>query len=315
MSTPATVSEKSTTVRSINNSPSRVRPAVKLSRGLAALACRLFPASTAYWIERTVFAPPRARVSPHARKVLANARSFTAGAQGLAAWCWQPDPAGEVAPCRETSTTRPTALLVHGWAGRGSQLTHFVQPLLDQGYRVVTFDAPGHGVSPGKRSSLPIIADAIAEVSAWVGGIDVVVAHSAGAASLTLALDRGLWIRRAALLAPLDDIHSLTYAFLRRQGISEAVIDRVEQRSARWLGMPWSYFRASRRAVERHEPVRIFHDRGDRDVPFSQGERLARAWPDATLRPVQGLGHRGILRAPTVIEEVTSFLRPASTDC
>ena len=41
----------------------------------------------------------------------------------------------------------PLVLLVHGWNGRGSQLGSFVEPLLEGGFQVVTFDAPGHGAS------------------------------------------------------------------------------------------------------------------------------------------------------------------------
>ena len=47
-----------------------------------------------------------------------------------------------------------TILLVHGWSGRGLQLGAFVEPLLEQGYRVATFDAPAHGEAPGRISSM-----------------------------------------------------------------------------------------------------------------------------------------------------------------
>ena len=44
----------------------------------------------------------------------------------------------------------PVVYLVHGWAGRGSQLAGFVEPLTAAGFRAVLFDAPAHGDSePG----------------------------------------------------------------------------------------------------------------------------------------------------------------------
>ena len=46
-------------------------------------------------------------------------------------------------------------LLIHGWNGRGTQLSAFVKPLLHSGFRVLAFDAPAHGKSSGKRKSKP----------------------------------------------------------------------------------------------------------------------------------------------------------------
>jgi pimeloyl-ACP methyl ester carboxylesterase len=39
----------------------------------------------------------------------------------------------------------------------------------------------------------------------------------------------------------------------------------------------------------------ILHDPSDRQVPFSHGEALARAWSGALLQATPGLGHRRLL--------------------
>ncbi|MEZ4682380.1 MAG: alpha/beta fold hydrolase [Caldilineaceae bacterium] len=59
----------------------------------------------------------------------------------------------------------PTVLLVHGWAGRGSQLAPLVAPLVNAGYRVVAFDAPAHGDSPGDRTNLLEVSNLIRTLS------------------------------------------------------------------------------------------------------------------------------------------------------
>src|SRR3954465_10979258 len=41
----------------------------------------------------------------------------------------------------------PVVYLMHGWGGTGEQLDAFVDPLVNGGHRVVSFDAPGHGSS------------------------------------------------------------------------------------------------------------------------------------------------------------------------
>src|SRR5690349_395790 len=48
----------------------------------------------------------------------------------------------------------PPVLLVHGWAGRGTQLGEFVAPLVAAQRRVVALDAPAHGDSPGTQTNV-----------------------------------------------------------------------------------------------------------------------------------------------------------------
>jgi predicted alpha/beta-fold hydrolase len=55
----------------------------------------------------------------------------------------------------------PTVLMVHGWNGRGAQLGAFAPELVHAGFRVVTFDTPAHGRSPGRATNLPEISEAI----------------------------------------------------------------------------------------------------------------------------------------------------------
>lgn len=72
----------------------------------------------------------------------------------------------------------PVVLMVHGWSSGGIQFGAFVQPLVSAGYRVVVFDAPGHGRAQGRRSSLYEMTEAVTKVAASVGAIDTIIAHS-----------------------------------------------------------------------------------------------------------------------------------------
>src|SRR5438105_1441963 len=44
-------------------------------------------------------------------------------------------------------------LLVHGWGGKAAQFFSFVGPLLENGFEVIAFDAPAHGLSSGSFAS------------------------------------------------------------------------------------------------------------------------------------------------------------------
>ncbi len=52
----------------------------------------------------------------------------------------------------------------------------------------------------------------------------------------------------------------------------------------------------------------VLHDPEDREVPFEHGRALADAWPGASLRAVDGLGHRAILRDVGEVARAVAFL-------
>ena len=45
-------------------------------------------------------------------------------------------------------------LLVHGWAGRGTQLFQIADKILENRMMVISFDGPAHGLSSGKRTDM-----------------------------------------------------------------------------------------------------------------------------------------------------------------
>jgi pimeloyl-ACP methyl ester carboxylesterase len=55
-------------------------------------------------------------------------------------------------------------------------------------------------------------------------------------------------------------------------------------------------------------PLLVIHDRDDQDTLWSEGAALADAWPGARMMSTEGLGHRRILREPSVIEAAAEFV-------
>lgn len=247
--------------------------------------------------------PPRIRSHPSTGIIMDRGRRFAVplGTQTVCAWTWG---------------TGPTVLMIHGWGGRASQLAAFVDPLLHMGLRVVAFDAPAHGSSTGRHTNVRQAADAARAVADTAGGVHAVVAHSLGATAIVLALQHGLQIRRAALLAPPDDFAHFFHGFAGRLGLNAAALRHLERRIERVTGVPWRQFRAEHIGSKQHVPLLIVHDEDDQDVPISHGRAWHRAWPGAELVNTAGLGHRAMLRHPDVVGEVTRFISrdaPAET--
>ena len=158
---------------------------------------RLSPQAAARLAERLFFTPHRSRLTPAMRAVLHSGKPFQVEVEGqrIVGWSW-----GE----------GPVVYLIHGWGSRGGRLSTYVQPLVDAGFRVIGFDAIGHGDSGGCMSSMPQMARtlrAVVEANRPVHGI---VAHSLGASVTTLAMEWGLTVGRAVFVAPSADPVSAT---------------------------------------------------------------------------------------------------------
>jgi pimeloyl-ACP methyl ester carboxylesterase len=262
-----------------------------LFRALSAIA----PAAAAELAMALFRRPPRHRGSESERATLEKAERTDLSLDGrhVAIWRWGKGPA---------------VLLVHGWGSRGSRLAPFIAPLTDAGFSVVAFDAPGHGASAGRLSSLPQFISAISAVARKIGGVEAIVAHSMGGAAATLAMARGLSTRRAVFLAPAADPAGYSERFAKIVGLTPPVLARMKQSIERRFGEKWEDFDVLRAAREMTAPLLVFHDREDRDVAWTDGAAIAAAWPGAELVSTVGLGHRRIVQDPDVVSRAVAFV-------
>lgn len=202
----------------------------------------------------------------------------------------------------------PTVLLVHGWEGRGAQLGAFVEPLLGRGFSVVTFDATAHGDSAGARSSLPHFAWCVRAVAAASGGVCAILAHSLGCAATTLAVHDGLQAQRLVYLSPPLDPSDYVLRFGEMLSITSPVLEGMKRRIEHRFGRRWSEFSLANMAPAMTTPLLVVHDRDDEDTFWEDGANLAETWPGARLISTKGLGHRRILRDPSVVAAATEFV-------
>lgn len=204
---------------------------------------------------------------------------------------------------------QPYVLFAHGWSSHGARILPWVGPLNAAGYAVVAFDQAGHGHSGGERSTLPEFTDVLLEIGRRHGPAAAVIGHSLGGAATALALARGLQAERAILVAPAADPVEATRRFARVVGLAEYLCQRMFEMFEARIGMRFDDQQAHRRAPRIGRPGLIVHDLEDREVPWSEGERWARHWPDSRLLSTRGLGHRRILDDPQVIAAGLDFLR------
>ena len=273
--------------------PTPVRTGMRLLQAAApALAARV-----AEWL---FFTPPRTRAARDVRAFLARGRRLDLRVDRRRVATW-------------SLGDGPRVYLVHGWGGRGGRLHHLATALLDAGFTVVWFDAPGHGAAGRGMSSMPEFARALLAVVRTYGPAHAVVTHSLGGAATALAAHWGLDAGRFAFLAPPVNPAAWAIPFAAALGLRPDVIEGLRARSERRLRIRWTDLDVPTIAGRMARPLLVVHDRDDATVPWLEGATIADAWPGARLVTTSGLGHRGVVRDPAVVAEVVRFVSGGGT--
>jgi pimeloyl-ACP methyl ester carboxylesterase len=245
-----------------------------------------------------IFARPRRRELTHNEAALVeSARTIELVVEGrrLHAWCWgDPD--------------APAVVGHHGWGGRGAQLAAFGPRLAAAGYYFVSYDAPAHGESSGRRTNLVDMTDTLTAVLDRLGDARALVTHSMGGMVAARALGAGAAPNALASIAPPGGMHPYLKIFAASLGVGTELEEGILSEIQRRVGLSRADLDCSAMIPGRRIPFLLVYDESDRDVPPEHARRWAEHWPDAAVLRTSGLGHRGILRDGTVQHRVTEFL-------
>ena len=207
---------------------------------------------------------------------------------------------------------QPYVLFAHGWSSHGTRIARWLPALFAEGYAVVTFDQPAHGRSPGTQATLPDFTRHLLAVGDHYGPAAAVIGHSLGGAATLLAMAHGLQASRAVLIAPAADPVAAAERFARVMWIGRRLFQRMFAYFEGRIGITFAEQQAHLNAPVIGRPALIVHDLEDRDVPWEEGERYARYWPDSRLLTTRGLGHRRVLDDDGVIDAGMRFLHGES---
>jgi pimeloyl-ACP methyl ester carboxylesterase len=294
---------KSTNVRSIAQARKKKVLLGRLRLGIGALQ-RVSPSLAARALELVFLSPERHARPLHERDAFLSASRSSLYHQGrrvpLYAW-------GE--------PSRPVVLFAHGWAGRATQVAPYLAPLLAAGFRVVSYDTPGHGEAARALVSVVDFALVAEQVARSLSGqVQAAIGHSAGAAALTVAAGRFSFAERIVAIAPPLQPRSYMNQFMKYMRVSkqteQSLLARLE---ARYPQVPFVELDSRDYVAKIEAEGLVLHDRADAEVPFAHGEALAGAWPKARFIATEGLGHRRILRDPEVVRAALEFIGPPRT--
>jgi pimeloyl-ACP methyl ester carboxylesterase len=247
-------------------------------------------------VKRAFFTPTIHKITPPEKHYLDKARGFDLILHNKLVKCWK---WGE----------GPAILLAHGWNGRGVQLHPFIEPLIEKGYSVITYDAPGHGESQGKTSSYFEFTDTIRTLLTQNNnyGIQGIIAHSLGASATVNSIAKEGCPIQAVLIAPALRLKEILHGFFDDVGIPEPIYQELIGEYENEFGYNMHEDNPGNLLKQITSEILIVHDRDDRTIPYVDSEEISDRFQNINLYTTGGLGHKRILTDAAVVDFITNY--------
>ncbi|AXT59724.1 alpha/beta hydrolase [Aquimarina sp. AD10] len=205
-------------------------------------------------------------------------------------------------------TAEKKILLSHGWSGSGTQLSKIAEQLLERGYTTVSFDAPAHGKSPGKRTIMPHFIETIHHLEKSHGPFEAAIGHSLGGMSLLRATKNGLSIKKLVIIGTANSITAITKNFAKNLQLNNKVGQLLKSYFDKRFGENLDNYSGATSAKEVKIPTLVIHDKNDVDVHYSAAHEIIKELENGQLILTEQLGHRKILGDKKVLVQILNFI-------
>jgi pimeloyl-ACP methyl ester carboxylesterase len=207
------------------------------------------------------------------------------------------------------NNNQDVALLLHGWNSHALSMRNFIKPLLEKNYRVITFDAPGHGKSISPNTTLvykKLIGDLIDKYKP-----KTIIAHSAGAIYALIELKTKMNDKFKNIVTigmPLNGSYTID-AYLKEYKMHKTAQKHFWQKVESKLHVNFQDLDLRKVYADKIDFYGIIvHDVNDTTIPYSHAEELHKLWPKSQLVTTTGWGHTRILKNNEAISKVINKL-------
>jgi len=199
-------------------------------------------------------------------------------------------------------------LLVHGWAGRGTQLYNIADKILENKMMVISFDAPAHGLSMGKTTTMLEFLEAIKEIDKLYGPFKAAIGHSFGGMALLNAVGSNLNINSLVTIGADNSIREIIKQFVRKIELKPKIANDLVTLLNKKYGINVDKFTSQNAAKKVNIPTLVIHDSQDKYVPVSSAIEIRQNLKNGELLITNGLGHHKIFRDPQIIQRIINFI-------
>ena len=204
------------------------------------------------------------------------------------------------------SGNETVTLLVHGWESNASRWEKLLPHLKQTGHTIVALDAPAHGLSSGKEFNVPQYA-AFIDVLTQRYQPKHIIGHSIGGiASVYYQHHYPNQLKKMILLGAPSDFTILISNYVKLLGLHSKIHQFLKDYTKEKFAIAIEDFSAEKFLKSSSLPGIVAHDHNDTVVAFSEGQKLASSWKNATFIQTQGLGHS--LHDDALYQKIISFL-------
>jgi len=205
--------------------------------------------------------------------------------------------------------SKKKVLMVHGWAGRGTQLFQIADKVLENRMMVISFDGPAHGLSSGKQTNMMEFLEAIREVDKKYGPFDAAIGHSFGAMSLINAVADGLKVNKLATIGADNSIPRIFKYYVQKIELKPVIAKKLEKLFEDKYHATLDSLTSEHKAEHIDIPTLVIHDSEDKFVHVSSAVAIRQNLKQGELLITHGLGHHKIFKDQFVIQRIIDFIQ------
>ncbi|GCC50132.1 alpha/beta hydrolase [Chryseotalea sanaruensis] len=255
------------------------------------------PVLAARWFQHLFFTPIRYKSPEKELEIARSAQQYKllVGEKNIQIYTW-----GEGV----------SVLMIHGWAGRGTQFRKFVEPFTAQGFKVVAIDGPAHGKSDGSKTEIMEFARVIESVYNKEQAV-AIIAHSFGGVASLYAMANGLQNKVQINIASPTIGEEIIKSFLKALKASERIGKLFRDFILKQTGKRFEEFSALEivKQIPHEFDLMLVYDEDDDEVTMEHAHAIKKVYPQANLFQTKGLGHNRILKEDRVINRCVTFIQ------
>lgn len=221
---------------------------------------------------------------------------------------WQPY-SDALRPSAETAPRK--VLIAHGHGSSSRVFVHYIAALLKKGYEVVAFDAPGHGLSGGKRLFITDYVRMLSAVEQNYGPFQSWMGHSLGGLALVLSLEEMPLDAscRLVLVAPAPGMEPALAEWAEMLELPAPVVRGLTEHAGEVAGHPLEWYSLRRCIALPDAQILYVQDEGDEVISLDEAKKI-RSDGHKNIRFLftTGLGHKKVYKDQEVLDQIVDFL-------